>query len=69
MKGGNGKDANSRDIVPLSDSRFNGDFWKHGEGTWYSHYKFDGTNKVIYSYNYYHYIYDIETSTYEYEKS
>jgi hypothetical protein len=44
---------------PLSDSRFNGEFWYLGTGTFFSCWEFDGTNKAKWSVNTYHYIYDI----------
>lgn len=45
----------------LSDQRFNGEFCYYGTGTFFSSWKFDGTNKVTWTVNTYHYIYDIST--------
>jgi len=54
-------------IETLADSQFNGKFWHDGTGTAYQCYTFDGTNKVRYSWNTYHYIYDIKSYTYQWE--
>jgi len=60
---------NERVPTALSDSRFNGEFWYYGTGTFFVCYEFNGTNKVKMSQNSYHYIYDVHLSTAEFQVS
>ena len=44
-------------VYNLTDPQFNGKFIFYGDGTFYSSYHFNGTNKVAHFQNSYHYIY------------